>query len=138
MATSYTIRVEEPCQYSTITQDITLTECFYIKFRYTHKVHSKHSEIPTKTSINETFFIPWNILCDCDDFEVMDPDSVTMANLYKTFSFMDIDRDLLESTFVHMGEHARYMTENNEENRSILEMDVVVHVNSYSSSGKQE
>ncbi|CAL0315488.1 unnamed protein product [Lupinus luteus] len=127
----YTVEIVEPSQYS-IPQNFPLLECFYVNFSYTHHTHIRSSTTPTTTSFNYTFFIPWYILCDCDDFEEVDPDSVTMEYLHGTFSSCPISIDLLDPILLHMGEYARYMIEGNNEGHSILEMDVSVEVYTYS------
>ncbi|KAE9595905.1 hypothetical protein Lalb_Chr17g0343691 [Lupinus albus] len=126
----YTVEIEEP-SHCTFPQNCPLSECFYVNFSYTHNVHIRNITTPNTTSFNDNFFIPWIVLCDCDDFELMDPDSVPMACLYATFSSSPFSLDLLDSILLHMGEYSRYMIEHNNEGYSILEMNVIVEVNTF-------
>lgn len=97
---SYFIRIKEPAQI--IPKKICAPECFYINFHLIHSTSSQHY----------LFFFPRHILCDYDDFESLDPNSLTNIVLRNTFSSVPISPQMLEETLIFMGEYARNMDSN--------------------------
>lgn len=123
-----------PTQYS-IPQDLDcplLGPCFRINLYLTHvEEHDTNSEILSTTTIfNDTFFIPSYVLCDCDQFDVFNPDSFTMTYLHETFSSIPfIPFESWNSIIFLMGERAKQMVEENYEELDILEMAAMVRIN---------
>lgn len=114
---SYLIHVEESTQ--TISPSYCLPHCFYIKL---HQIHSTSSQ-------HYIFLIPRNILCNYDDFESLDPDSLSNIFLHNTFSSVPISPQVLEETLLFMSEYARHM------NSTSYEMDVFLETTSNVSDG---
>ena len=142
MESSILIQIEEPTEYST-PQDNSSSECFYINFRYTSVDQVSlsrfmNSEMPVTTSFNMTFSVPRNILCNCDEFEVFDPDSICMTYLRNIFTSVPISSEVLDSILPFMGEYANDMIERNYEGLNILEMDVTVNVSNWHREDHEE
>jgi len=108
----YFILIEE--SYDTIPQIFYPHECFLIKRHCFHSPSFNHY----------SFIIPRNILCDHDDFESVDPDSLSNTLLRNAFSVLP--DEVLEDTLFLIGDNARHMSRVNFEGDRILKMDVLV------------
>jgi len=108
----YFIHIEK--SYDTIPQTFYPRECFLIKLHYFHSTSFNHYN----------FLIPRNILCDYDDFDSVDPDSLINTLLRNAFSMLP--DEVLEETLLFMADYARHMSKVNIEGDRILEMDVLV------------
>ena len=106
------IHIEE--SYDTVPQKIYPHECFLIKLHYFHSNSFNHYN----------FLIPCNILCDYDDFESVDPNSLSNTLLCNVF--LVLPDEVLEETLLLMADSARHMSKVNFQGDRILEMDVLV------------
>jgi len=116
----YFIHIEE--SYDTIPQIFYPHECFLVKLHYFHSNSFNHYP----------FIIPRNILCDYDDFESVDPDSLSNTLLRNAFSVLP--NEASEQTLLLIGDYARHMSKVNFEGDRILEMDVLVCQKGYSTN----
>lgn len=104
-----------------------MIDFFYIDFQYTHiTLPSKHNGTKSfTTTTNESFFIPYEILCICNEFTVKERDR-NIFPLYDIFFWVSID--ILDKILPLIGKCARQMVAHNYEECDLLEMDISLQV----------
>ncbi|KAJ1376412.1 RING-H2 zinc finger protein [Sesbania bispinosa] len=116
-----------------------MCDCFYIDFQcHTHtnhsprETHATHGEIAaTITTFSESYLIPCDIICDFDTFGIIDPECLAITFLRETFSSVPVSSESMDSILLSLIERARGMFETNNEGRHILEMSVIVCINTW-------
>jgi hypothetical protein len=108
--------IEEPT--FTIPKDDPFSNHFYINFYYCQvsfplHLNTSNSSSACETTMNRIFFIPCDILCNCDEITPFDKDANTF--LYYTFSSMPVSSDILKQILPEIGKYAKKMVANNDE-----------------------
>ncbi|XP_058775216.1 uncharacterized protein LOC131649471 [Vicia villosa] len=109
-------------------------DSFYIDFQYTQVILPFNHNAATTTTWEE-LLIPFEILCNCDEFTVKERDP-NIASMYALFYMVPID--VLDVVLPQIGKCAREMVASNNEGREILEMDVSLHVTTIEMAEEEE
>ncbi|XP_050909425.1 uncharacterized protein LOC127123230 [Lathyrus oleraceus] len=131
---SYVSPVETPIMSNLEEVHYLVRDSFYIDFQYTQVFLPLKLNATTTTSW-EQLLIPFEILCNCNDFTVKERDP-NIASMYALFFMVPID--VLDVILPQMGKCAREMVENKNEERDILEMDVLLHVTTIEMAKEEE
>ena len=108
---------EEPT--FTIPKDDPFSNHFYINFHYIQvnfplHLNASNSFSACSTTMNRIFFIPCDILSNCDDANTF---------LYYTFSSMPISSDIVKQILPEIGKHVKEMVAKNDEGHNRWEID---------------
>ena len=101
--------IEEPT--FTIPKDNPFSNHVYINFHYCQvnfplDLNASNSYFACRATMDRIFFIPCDILCNCDDANTF---------LYYTFSSMPISPDILKQIRPDIGKYAKEMVANNDD-----------------------
>jgi len=120
------IEFEEPT--FTISKDDPFSNHVYINFYYWQikfplHLNASNSFSACSTTMNRIFFIPYDILCNCDDVNTF---------LYYTFSSMPIYPNILKQILPKIGKYAKEMVAiSNDEGYNRWELDVKLYATTW-------
>lgn len=119
----------------TVSKDDPFSNYFYINFHYNQLnfplyTNASTSSFDYKTTINRTLLIPSNILCKCNEITILDREDNIFLN--DSFSFVPISSHILQEILPQIGEYAREMVANgDDECRNMWEIDVSLDVTTW-------
>jgi len=116
--------IEEPT-FTIPKEDYPFSNYFHVNFHYDQvnfPLHSNASNsiLDCKTTINRTLLIPCDILLDRED-----------NVLYDYFSSLSISSHISKEILPQIGQHAREMLANDDEEQNMWEIDVKLEVNTW-------